>query len=84
MKIQLVIPNTIIGDFSRQDPIKVKPWSTTFDATAEKTGCIHFSIRWHMITGTEDCLYNNIHTPEVITSIFRYNTFHFRYFHLQR
>ncbi|XP_065202768.1 esterase E4-like [Planococcus citri] len=51
-----------------EDPVKVKPWSGVFDATVEKTGCEHFSVRWHMLTGSENCLYNNIHTLQIPTS----------------
>lgn len=39
------------------------------DATVEKQGCSHFSILMRGLIGSEDCLYNNIHTPKVRNSI---------------
>ena len=45
--------------------MKVKPWKDVYDATTERPGCIQFSLKSYQLTGTEDCLFNNIHTPEV-------------------
>ena len=49
-----------------QDPVKMKPWNSTLDATVPKEGCRQFSIATNDLDGTEDCLFNNIYTPMVV------------------
>ncbi|XP_065211408.1 esterase FE4-like isoform X2 [Planococcus citri] len=53
------------GSARFKDPVKVKPWKTVFDATFQREGCRQYSLRKHEITGSEDCLYNNIYTPKL-------------------
>ncbi|XP_065219358.1 juvenile hormone esterase-like [Planococcus citri] len=54
------------GQLRFKDPVKVKPWKNgILDATTEKGGCRQFCIFQKEITGSEDCLYNNIHTPKL-------------------
>ncbi|XP_065202796.1 esterase E4-like [Planococcus citri] len=48
-----------------KDPIKAKPWKDVKDATIEKEGCIQFSLLTYELMGTEDCLFNNIHTTKL-------------------
>ncbi|XP_065217622.1 esterase E4-like isoform X3 [Planococcus citri] len=48
-----------------KDPEKVKPWTTTFDATVEKEGCRQFSLLKRGLAGSEDCLYNNIYITKI-------------------
>ncbi|XP_065202748.1 esterase E4-like [Planococcus citri] len=50
-----------------KDPVKVKPWKDIYDATIEKPGCLQFSLMLYRLLGSEDCLFNNIHTPELPT-----------------
>ena len=50
-----------------QDPVEVKPWKNVLNATTEKGGCLQFSLYKKQLAGSEDCLYNNIHTPVVST-----------------
>ncbi|XP_065202740.1 esterase E4-like [Planococcus citri] len=51
-----------------KDPVKVKPWKDTYDATKEKLGCAQYSPAIGcQLMGTEDCLFNNIHTRELPT-----------------
>ena len=51
--------------------MKVKPWKNEIlHATTEKGGCRQFCVWKRDLTGSEDCLYNNIHTTEVSN---RYN-----------
>lgn len=50
-----------------QDPVKVKPWKSIYDATKQKPGCVQFSLITFEFCGTEDCLFNNIFTPKVST-----------------
>ncbi|XP_065202733.1 esterase E4-like [Planococcus citri] len=54
-----------VSNFRFEDPVKVKPWKTTYDATREKPGCTQFSLKEYQMTGDEDCLFNNIHTPKL-------------------
>ncbi|XP_065211383.1 esterase FE4-like [Planococcus citri] len=53
------------GSARYKDPVKVKPWSNILDATAPKDGCMQFSLQTRDIRGSEDCLYNNIYTPQL-------------------
>ncbi|XP_065222437.1 esterase E4-like [Planococcus citri] len=53
------------GHARYKDPKPVKPWKNILMATTEKGGCLQFSLRKALIDGSEDCLYNNIHTPEL-------------------
>ncbi|XP_065211386.1 esterase FE4-like [Planococcus citri] len=53
------------GSARYKDPVKVKPWSNILDATVQKEGCIQFSLQEKDIRGSEDCLYNNIYTPQL-------------------
>ncbi|XP_065219497.1 esterase E4-like [Planococcus citri] len=53
------------GNARFKDPVKIKPWKATLDATVEKQGCRQFSLVRRDLSGSEDCLYNNIHTPEL-------------------
>ncbi|XP_065202761.1 esterase E4-like [Planococcus citri] len=48
-----------------KDPLKAKPWKGIYDATEEKSGCIQFSYLTYEILGSENCLFNNIHTPKL-------------------
>ncbi|XP_065202741.1 esterase E4-like [Planococcus citri] len=48
-----------------KDPIKAQPWKDVKDATTEKAGCIQFSLLTFEFLGSEDCLFNNIHAPEL-------------------
>ncbi|XP_065202753.1 esterase E4-like isoform X2 [Planococcus citri] len=48
-----------------KDPVKAKPWKDIKDATIEKEGCIQFSLLTYEFIGTEDCLFNNIHTTKL-------------------
>lgn len=51
-----------------QDPVKVEPWNNVLDGTTEKSGCTQFALLYSLsIIGSEDCLYNNIHTSVVST-----------------
>ncbi|XP_065202738.1 esterase E4-like [Planococcus citri] len=50
-----------------KDPVRVKPWKDVYDATIQKPGCVQFSLLFCRFMGTEDCLFNNIHTPELPT-----------------
>ncbi|XP_065219224.1 esterase E4-like [Planococcus citri] len=54
-----------IGNARFKDPVKIKPWKSTLDATIERDGCRQFSLLRRDFSGSEDCLYNNIHTPEL-------------------
>ena len=60
-----------------KDPVAVKPWKNVLNATTEKGGCFQFSIYKKQLAGSEDCLYNCIHTPLVNNRIefqkFRHN-----------
>ncbi|XP_065202737.1 esterase E4-like [Planococcus citri] len=56
-----------VGSLRFKDPSEVKPWKDIYDATVEKPGCAQFSLKLYQFTGTEDCLFNNIHTPELPT-----------------
>ncbi|XP_065202744.1 esterase E4-like [Planococcus citri] len=56
-----------IGSLRFKDPVKAKPWKDIYDATVEKPGCAQFSLKLCRFAGTEDCLFNNIHTPELPT-----------------
>ncbi|XP_065202739.1 esterase E4-like [Planococcus citri] len=56
-----------INSLRFKDPVKVKPWKNIYDATIEKPGCVQFCLKSYRLTGTEDCLFNNIHTPELPT-----------------
>ncbi|XP_065219414.1 esterase FE4-like [Planococcus citri] len=51
-----------------KDPVKIKPWNGVLDATQEKEGCRQFAITLKCITGSEDCLYNNIYTTKLPTN----------------
>ncbi|XP_065202784.1 esterase FE4-like [Planococcus citri] len=54
------------GTFRYKDPVPIKPWKNILDATIEKkSGCLQFSVHHKCICGSEDCLYNNIHTPTI-------------------
>lgn len=56
-----------------QCPVKIEPWYGIFDATIEKSGCLQFSLLKKRVSGSEDCLYNNIFTPQVkYQAIFSY------------
>ncbi|XP_065211455.1 esterase E4-like [Planococcus citri] len=48
-----------------KNPVKVKPWKGILDCTKEKHGCLQYSMRIKEITGSEDCLYNNIYIPKI-------------------
>ncbi|XP_065217623.1 esterase E4-like isoform X4 [Planococcus citri] len=54
-----------VGNARFKDPVRIKPWTTTFDATVEKEGCRHFSVLKRGLAGSEDCLYNNIHVSKI-------------------
>ncbi|XP_065202746.1 esterase E4-like [Planococcus citri] len=55
------------GSLRFKDPVKANPWKNIYDATVEKPGCVQFSVKLCRYAGTEDCLFNNIHTPELPT-----------------
>ncbi|XP_065222438.1 esterase FE4-like [Planococcus citri] len=48
-----------------KDPTPVKPWKNVLMTTNEKGGCLQFSMKKGRMDGSEDCLYNNIHTPKL-------------------
>ncbi|XP_065202735.1 esterase E4-like [Planococcus citri] len=56
-----------VNNLRFKDPVKVKTWKDVYDATIEKPGCIQFSLKLYRFLGNEDCLFNNIHTPELPT-----------------
>ncbi|XP_065208406.1 esterase FE4-like [Planococcus citri] len=54
------------GSMRLKDPVKAKPWDGILDASVEKKeGCLQYSYIRKNIIGSEDCLYNNIHTPSL-------------------
>ncbi|XP_065202785.1 juvenile hormone esterase-like [Planococcus citri] len=54
------------GQLRFKDPVKVRPWKNIIlDATTEKQGCRQFCIFKRELAGSEDCLYNNIHTTKL-------------------
>ncbi|XP_065202765.1 esterase E4-like [Planococcus citri] len=53
------------GNARFKDPVEVQPWNDIFDATTEKSGCLQFSLKKKRVTGSEDCLYNNIYTSQI-------------------
>ncbi|XP_065218873.1 esterase E4-like isoform X1 [Planococcus citri] len=54
-----------VGSARFKDPVKIKPWKDTLNATFERDGCRQFSLLKREFSGSEDCLYNNIHTPQL-------------------
>ncbi|XP_065219197.1 esterase E4-like [Planococcus citri] len=54
-----------IGNLRFKDPVKAKPWKNILEATTERDGCRQFSLFKRRMAGSEDCLYNNIHTPSL-------------------
>ncbi|XP_065218915.1 esterase E4-like [Planococcus citri] len=57
-----------IGQARFKDPVKIKPGkNNVIDATVEKGGCRQFCIYQRDLAGSEDCLYNNIHTRQLPT-----------------
>ncbi|XP_065208408.1 esterase E4-like isoform X2 [Planococcus citri] len=54
------------GSMRLKDPVKAKPWDGILDASVEKKeGCLQYSYVRQNIVGSEDCLYTNIHTPNL-------------------
>lgn len=71
--LQYMYEQRISWSITPQDPVKVKPWENILDATVGKEGCLQFSLTDKKIAGSEDCLYNNIHTRQVLMLSFILN-----------
>ncbi|XP_065202787.1 esterase B1-like [Planococcus citri] len=54
-----------VDDLRFKDPVKVTPWKSVRDCTTAREGCIQFSLKFLTQMGSEDCLYVNVHIPEL-------------------
>ena len=51
-----------------QDPEEPEAWSGVRDALKEGNDCIQFHLFKNGLVGSEDCLYLNVYTPQVISN----------------
>ena len=54
-----------IGKYRFKEPQELKPWTGTWYATRPLSGCLQFDPFSDTITGSENCLYVNVHTPNL-------------------
>ncbi|XP_039753211.1 venom carboxylesterase-6-like [Pararge aegeria] len=57
-----------IGKYRFKEPQPMQPWSGPWNATRLPPGCLQFDPSIDKITGSEDCLFVNVHTPNLHSS----------------
>lgn len=55
-----------LGEFRFKAPVPAEPWEGVRDATTEAPPCYQWAPITLRAEGSEDCLYLNIYTPEVL------------------
>ncbi|XP_026496080.2 venom carboxylesterase-6-like isoform X2 [Vanessa tameamea] len=54
-----------LGKYRFREPQQMKPWSGVWDATRPLSSCLQYEPFLKTITGSEDCLFVNVHTPKL-------------------
>lgn len=52
-----------------QPPIEKTLWSNVLQTTVEGANCVQKDFVYNNYTGSEDCLYLNVYTPQVILNL---------------
>ncbi|XP_061383712.1 venom carboxylesterase-6-like [Danaus plexippus] len=54
-----------IGKYRFREPQHLKSWDGTWDASKPMPACIQYDPFNNTVTGSEDCLFLNVHTPDL-------------------
>ncbi|XP_047532977.1 venom carboxylesterase-6-like isoform X1 [Vanessa atalanta] len=54
-----------LGKYRFREPQQMKPWSGVWDASRPLSSCLQYEPFLKTITGSEDCLFVNVHTPKL-------------------
>lgn len=54
-----------LGKYRFREPQQLKPWLGVWDATKPLSACLQYDPFEDKVTGSEDCLFVNVHTPNV-------------------
>ncbi|XP_075977879.1 venom carboxylesterase-6-like [Anticarsia gemmatalis] len=54
-----------VGKYRFREPQHMKPWAGVWDATRPLSGCLQYDPFISKITGDENCLFMNVHTPRL-------------------
>ncbi|KAJ2949302.1 hypothetical protein O0L34_g6254 [Tuta absoluta] len=54
-----------VGKYRFREPQQMKPWSGVWDATKPLSVCLQYDPFIKSLTGSENCLFINVHTPQL-------------------